>query len=221
MSKVVAYTIATMVAVSVLADSSRAEDSDHNVSETTISNGPADEQRLENQLEQDARYYAKIGSVDRFVEFDSALPRDAGEYAQLGGFGIVLIEALSHDATELPIKRAYLRSGGKEIPLHELYSLQTETHEGSVARTVFGQFREYAFFLVPMGPAMGEHVLLCDFAGHRSGFVVDNAPFDPPTYMVPSLYREAGAMPAAAVLRDFVQREWPGVARGLTEASIK
>jgi len=198
-----------------------AQDIKHSLSEGTASNGPMSQSDLETRLEGDARNYAKIGDVARFVESDMAFPKDANEYVKFGGYSVLLVVAISHEPDELPLRLVYFRSGGHDMPLHRVYRVSGETPEASATRAVFGRYRDYAFFLVPVGQAIGEHDLMCDFASHRSGFVVANAPEDPPEYLTPELYGHTEAAPSKARLRDFIKREWPNIASGVSEEAIE
>src|SRR6266481_3680406 len=83
----------------------------HLVSGTSVANGSltiaAFDQRLENDARRDQQRYA--GSmVSRIAEFDVAFPIDAAEYASFGKFGVILVSALSHDASELPLAKVYV-----------------------------------------------------------------------------------------------------------------
>ena len=194
---------------------------EHAVSDDPASNGPVSASDIETRLDKAAQADAKIGQVERFVDYDLALPRDAGEYSRLGGYGVVLLIAISHDSDELPLRKVYIRSGGHDTPLRRLYRVADEPGEATAVRSVFGQYREYEFFLVPVGLAISDHQLLCDFAAHRDGFAVGSTPEDPPFYLNPQLYQRTGGTPSKAQLRDFIKREWPGIAPALSEDKIE
>lgn len=187
--------------------------SSHEVSQSIVRNGPLQRDVIENDITQAALEYENNRAVDRFVESDVALPRDAKEYTQFRGYGVLLLVAISHNRFELPLPRVYLRSGGRTVVLHEINHALIETPENSPVRNAFGQFREDVFFLLPLGDAMSEHQLLCDFALNRSAFVIDDSPVDPPGYLTPGKFIAAEILPAMDVLEQFIIREWPGVAK--------
>lgn len=148
----------------------------------------------------------------RFVEYDMAFPRRGDEYEGFGHQGVILIGAMSHDADELPIARVYIRLDGREVELKRIMSTQREFDATSDAAQVYGPHRQDAFYLVPIELLQPGAQVLCDFAVHRTGFLIDDHP--PPAPAFARDDKATGADPTPAALHGFLDREYPGFAQG-------
>jgi len=148
------------------------------------------------------------GRADRFAGFDIAWPRDAEEAKRLGGNTVILLGALSQNASELPLAKVYLeRPGGSPVVLRRLGRVKRTLPSSSQAAKVFGPNLTEEFYLVPVH-ALGSNVMLkCDFAKNRLGFVLSHSL---------SASRALPAMPSPAVrplagaVQAMVAREFPG-----------
>lgn len=147
---------------------------------------------------------------DRYVLFDLAYPQDEAEYRAVGKSALVFLAALSRVSDELPLRRVYTRVGKQEIDLRKLGSRRSELPASSVARQVIGRFREDGFWLAPVGPLLREHLLLCDFARNRTGFVINRGPFEPPDFIRADRARDRAEKPQDTAVKAFAEREYAG-----------
>jgi len=146
--------------------------------------------------------------VERFAVYDMAWPRDAEEAKRLGGNTVIVLGALSQDASELPLSKAYLeRPDGRVVELRRLGFVSRSLASSSQAAKVFGPHVTEEFYLLPVS-ALGRNVRLkCDFAKNRLGFVLSKSlvPLrDSPSAQSPT------RQPLAAAVRAMVAREYPG-----------
>lgn len=169
---------------------------------------PADmDKRIENQA-------AKLQGGPRaaraaFVDF--AWPADAAEYKALAKHVLVLITAVSQDPQELPVRRVYIDAGGKPIELRRLGGERASITDANVASTL-GTHREDSFWLAPARAMARKGHLRLDFAANREGFGVYELPGTPPNFVVgdPFPNPPRGAKPDLKVVREILEREYPG-----------
>jgi hypothetical protein len=166
------------------------------------------DQRLDKRAAE-IRQMAPQGA-DRYVLFDLAFPADQAEYRAVGKHALILIAAVSKQADELPLRRVYTRTAGRDLDCRKLGSRRSELPSTSPARAVVGRYREDAFYLAPVAALLSENLLMCDFARNRNGFVVSRAPFEPPEFIRADHQAEAAAKPDDAAVRALVEREYPG-----------
>ena len=121
---------------------------------------------------------------------------------------MILVGALSQDASELPLAKAYLENpDGSRVVLRRLGFVSRTLAPASQAAKVFGPNLTEEFYLVPASALGGNVTFKCDFAKNRLGFVLSNALT--PSRDAPAAQSAAGA-PAAAAVRAIVAREYPG-----------
>jgi hypothetical protein len=146
--------------------------------------------------------------ADRFAAYDIAWPRGADEEKRLGGNTVMVVGALSQDASELPLSKVYLEHpDGSVVELQRLGLVSGALAASSRAAKVFGPNVSEEFYLVPLG-ALGRDVTLkCDFAKSRMGFILSKSlvpPKNSPSAISPA------RQPLAAAVRAMVAREYPG-----------
>jgi len=124
-----------------------------------------------------AEEYIDVGIVARYSEFDVCLPADREEYRSLNKNAVVVIVALTHKKSELPIKKVYMRYLGEEVSLQKISSEVREVKDDMV-RVVFGNYREDSFYLIPMHFLVKDCELIIDWAANREGFVLQRYPID-------------------------------------------
>lgn len=148
------------------------------------------------RLEAAAQRILATGSrASRFANIDIAWGRDAEEQRAMGGHVVVLISAVSQDASELPLKRVYFRSAsGVEIDLQRLGGEARDVPADLATRAAFGAHLEDVFYLAPAAALVEPGDVLIDFAVNRTGFRVLGLPVEPPSFFV--------ASPAAAPTRE-------------------
>ena len=193
-----------------------ATDQVHVVTDAGVASGgltiAAFDQRLENDARRDQQRYAGA-AVSRSVEFDVAFPLDAKEYGSFGKYGVILVSALSRDASELPLAKVYIQIGGSAVALHRVVSIRRELGPASIAAAEYGKYREDAFYLVPIAALLRDFTLLADFAVHRSGFVVSKGPLTLPDFIKADATlttADPGPGPSLDGLKVFLNREYPG-----------
>jgi len=102
------------------------------------------------------------------------------EYEALNKHALILIVAISQEASELPIKRVYIRQGNSDFELTRfLRPRMSQTPKDSLTRSVLGEFREDSYFPIPIDAIYKPGRLLVDFAENRTEFVLDEFPFEP------------------------------------------
>lgn len=145
---------------------------------------------------------------------DFAWAQDKDEYRALGKYVVVLVSAVSQDAAELPLKRVYVQSKGREVELLRISSERRDVAKESPVHAMLGPYREDSFYLAPAGVMMRDGALLVDFAVRRNGFHLYNLPGTPPDFIA----RDRNPMPAAdaspepKALQAIIAREYAGFA---------
>lgn len=168
--------------------------------------------RLEDTAERVRRMSATGGARGAIVDF--AWAQDKDEYRALGKYVVVLVSAVSQDAAELPLKRVYVQSKGREVELLRISSERRDVAKESPVHAMLGPYREDSFYLAPAGVMMRDGALLVDFAVRRNGFHLYNLPGTPPDFIA----RDRNPMPAAdaspepKALQAIIAREYAGFA---------
>lgn len=168
---------------------------------------------MDRRLEDQAERVKKIApSADRVALVDFSWPISEAEYRATGKFVAVLIVAVSRNEQELPIKQVYVRTGGRNVPLHKVASIRRTVPENSLAASVIGRFREDSFYMAPAGAMMRKGELLIDFAINRSGFRVYELPGTPPPFVRSDRNPDPApdAKPDLKAARAMLEREYPG-----------
>jgi len=167
-------------------------------------------ERLEKSAVRTAKSAPKGAARGASVDF--TWPADADEYHKLARHVLVLVSVVTQDAAELPLRRVYVDSNGKQIQLTRLSSQRSGVQQGSVIFSVLGPYREDGFYLAPAGAMMADGHLLADFAVRRIGFNLYKLPGTPPDFIrddsdaVPA----KDARPEMPALKAMLQREYKG-----------
>lgn len=190
----------------------RAGDEGHFIDKGAVSEGAVPLNSFDMRIENDGvamqqNYHA---TASRFVEYDSAFPRDEAEYRTFGKYGIVLVSAMTQNESELPLARVYVLLGGQEIVLRRVASVRRELPEGGTARTEFGPHREDSFYLLPIKLKQANAALLCDFAANRKAFDVGTLEGGLQDFIASDPDKEPGEPPSEKAIRAFIDREYPG-----------
>ncbi|MBU1122796.1 MAG: hypothetical protein KKF54_08940 [Candidatus Omnitrophica bacterium] len=124
--------------------------------------------------------------IERYAEFDMALPVSEDEYCGLKGNAIVMVTAVSEHQSELPLKRTYFQiAKGKEIELTKLiFSSGINNFAGDkITKTKFADgekdcYVNLSFWLLPVSLLQDEKgVLAIDFKERRKAFVLYRGPW--------------------------------------------
>jgi hypothetical protein len=122
------------------------------------------------QVAQDYKQYKDLGQFARVGFFDLVQPLDEQEYVALAGHALMLVTTIAREQTELPLRRAYLNVGGREIELQLVSSILSKTNDPNdrVAK-IFGAYRADALYLVPLHRRFDRADLFVDFAANKQG----------------------------------------------------
>jgi hypothetical protein len=142
--------------------------------------------------------------VDRIVRIEVAWPADGED---TGGYAVLLIDAQTHTAEELPIRRVYVRSNdGNETELRRVGAQRFTIPSESLAYTAFGPHQESGFYWAPMDLLTAQGELLVDFAANRTGFRASQLSMERP----PGYNGGVHGSPNADALAVLLAREYAG-----------
>lgn len=179
----------------------------------TASDAPVSSEALSQRIEDAAVKYRANAPIPRIIFYEIAYPSSAQEYTEMGGHALLLVTAFSQQQAELPLKRAYIRLGGKESELKLITSVISQRpRDGSQIVATFGQYRADSLYLLPARLRLESAELLVDFTKNRDGFKLPMFP-DPTggSYSLADVPPEK--MPSEEALAQFVRREYPGFTR--------
>lgn len=203
--------VGTMLAFPVLADDPPL----HLVDPVTMVHKPTTLTTLDNQVKQAAIEYAQYAPVPRGAFQDSALPQDAAEYADLQGYGVLVITAVSQQKDELPLKRVYARISGKEVELKLFKAAFAPINDDADVQRVFGKYRWDGVYYYPIYYIFNAQDLRVDFAKDRDGFVLTRyhaGDMNPPQGMkATQVSAPPVEQPHADAFLKIVTREYPGL----------
>lgn len=131
---------------------------------------PVPPEAMNERLLSAAAEYQTHAPVPRIALFDIAFPSSEEEFKSTGGYGVLLLTALSQDKNELPPKRLYVSWRGEEHVLDQIYSTSSQPPQSRVTE-VLGENRWDGLYLFPVHLMDDGAVLTLDFAVNRSGFV--------------------------------------------------
>ena len=132
--------------------------------------------QLDQAIEDFARGIPAGITADRYAAFAVAMPADAAEYQALNKHALLVVAALSKDASELPLKRVYLEQGKRTLELPFVALVHSEVPAGSAAGKLMGTHRVDAYYLIPTSAWRKPGTLLADFAAHRQEFILGRFP---------------------------------------------
>lgn len=167
--------------------------------------------KLNQRLAEAAARYRK-NPPPRAVFHDIAFPANPSEYRSLEKSAVLLITAVTRDASELPLNRLYAVVGGSQVSLPLVADELSRLPSGPAA-TVFGSYREDAIYLVPAAIVLAGATINVDFATHRSEFTIARfSPTDAPPFIRndPTPLAQAGARLSSRALIALIEREYPG-----------
>ncbi|MET0629316.1 MAG: hypothetical protein ABWY92_00505 [Xanthobacteraceae bacterium] len=140
-------------------------------------------------------------------------PDNAAEFAAMRKYSVMLLTVLSQKPEELPLKRAYIRSNGPELPLQKLSSWRSELDSKLLGAKMYGPHREDGFYLVPIGPLTRDGMITIEFATAGVGLNVLKLPSEA-VVRRGSLYADPDAPPDAKpdprALKALIERKFTG-----------
>jgi hypothetical protein len=128
------------------------------------------------RLEQAAIDHREYAPILRAAFPDTSIP-PKDEYEQWNGYALLLVTAVSQDSNELPLKRVYVRTSGKDIELKLIKLVWTNQSDlNSQVIKTYGPNRVDSLYLLPIYLLKGKGELLTDFAKNRNEFGLDTFP---------------------------------------------
>jgi len=179
-----------------------------------VSQDPVSPADITERLEKSAIDTAKVApkGAARGSSVDFCWASDPDEYRALAKHVVVLVSVVTQDAAELPLRRVYVNSDGRETELVKLSSQLSGVRKGSKTYAILGPYREDGFYLAPSGAMMADGHLQADFAVRRNGFNLYKLPGTPPDF----IKSDSNPMPApdarpeTPALKAMLQREYKG-----------
>jgi len=113
----------------------------------------------------------------RVVVVDIAYPASLPEFDAMGGWTLMLLSVLTHDAAELPLKRVYVRQGDQTSELGVVMSRSSvlSASEADLAKAI-GANRYDALYYLPVAITRHQADIVVDFAAARSDLRVWSFP---------------------------------------------
>jgi hypothetical protein len=179
-----------------------------------VAQNPVSPAEMTGRLEKSAVRTAKSApkGAARGASVDFSWPADAEEYRKLAKHVLVLVSVVTQDAAELPLRRVYVDSNGKQTLLTRLSSQRSGVAQDTKTFSVLGPYREDGFYLAPAGAMMADGHLQADFAVRRIGFNLYRLPGTPPAFIKadndPMPAKDA--RPETPALKAMLQREYKG-----------
>jgi len=179
-----------------------------------VSQNPVSPADITERLEKSAIRTAKVApkGAARGSSVDFCWASDPDEYRALAKHVVVLVSVVTQDSAELPLRRVYVNSDGRETELVRLSSQLSGVRKGSKTYSILGPYREDGFYLAPSGVMMADGHLQADFAVRRNGFNLYKLPGTPPDF----IKADSNPMPApdarpeTPALKAMLQREYKG-----------
>jgi hypothetical protein len=141
----------------------------------------------------------RVGAEEtRIVTYDFVYPPD---YRKLGGNGVMLIEVLTNDPKDLPIKRVVLRFGRTDVVLQPVADRQ------STGPTAWSRGRDDAVYLLPVDLPGKSADLWVYFTGGEAHHTKDLT-FKPPKDPLNPVAGPPGP-PDEAVLKAVLAKQYP------------
>ena len=179
-----------------------------------VAQNPVTSAEMTERLEKSAVRTAKSApkGAARGASVDFSWPADAEEYRKLAKHVLVLVSVVTQDAAELPLRRVYVDSNGKQTQLTRLSSQRSGVARESLIFSVLGPYREDGFYLAPAGAMMADGHLQADFAVRRIGFNLYRLPGTPPDFIKSDSdpMPAKDARPETPALKAMLQREYKG-----------
>jgi hypothetical protein len=187
------------------------EDLLHLVVYEGLDRGPASQAVTTERIRSAAEEHKKYAPVPRFATWDMAFAKDAEEFVQLDGYGIVIVSSLNQDPREHPIVQLYfqVRNGGR-APLQRIGAIEVGTEDPLIKR-VFGTHRVDYYYLLPHNVTQQPGELLVDWSRNRKAFVLAKFPWGHRLdFLIDDQWRlpSKGKKISPAVLNDFMIREF-------------
>lgn len=124
---------------------------------------------MTNKLYMAAWDLSKLGHVQRMASIDFAFGANRQEYTSLGGYGVLMVTAISHDKEELPLQRVYLVAQGKPQELYKVHEEVVPVRNKKI-KEVLGTNRMDSFYLLPYSLTREKGDLFLDWRTNSKEF---------------------------------------------------
>ena len=146
----------------------------------------------------------------RTVSFDYFYPATPREYQALGGNGVLQLSAVARNPKDLPVKRAVLRFGGKDVVLQPIADRESTVPAGTPLAKAIGVNRQDAFFLLPGKLPRKTGDLWVFFSVPGNGLNAGSLSLVLPGALNPDA---PAAQPDPVALRKVLAREYPNLVK--------
>lgn len=149
------------------------DDYKHVIATESTATGSVTRAEMDDRLRKGARRDEQYGHAIRAVYYDMASPADREEYLATGGYALMWVVVIVDDASELPLKRVYLKTAKGEVSLIRVSSRRRPMEiEDKIVQQVYGTHRQDALYYVPITADIQGAKVVADFTRNRVGFVV-------------------------------------------------
>ena len=182
------------------------------------SSSPVSSAALDPHIRNAIKQLGSKGPVSRAAFYDITYPRDSMELGETGGYGILLVTAIVHDSTDIPLTRVYAHTAAGDqnlVPFAAVASRIAPSNSGLV-RTV-GPFRFDAVYLFPVAARLELGELVAAFADSNTQSALVHLDR---TKVVPAWVGRAGwpsVGPSPSAIWELIEREYPDLAVYLAE----
>jgi len=183
-----------------------------NSSETKWYGHPVTGDYISGELDKLAVQYKEYAPIPKMAIYDIGYPKDSKEFESLDGYGLILVAAVSQTKEELPIKRIYILTGGKEVNLTRMHMYLSNAEDpSSQTFKTLGGFRMDAIFAFPVYLRLQPGLVYVEFAKDTKPMTLAKFNGETPNSLVrlPNR-RPAGTDYPSMALRTFMKREYPG-----------
>ena len=135
------------------------------------------------------------------------------EFAALGRYSVLLLTVVTQRSEELPLKRVYIRTNDRDVPVQKLSSWRGDVDSALLTHKIYGPYHETGFYLLPTGMTMRDGQLLADFAANRTGMPILQLPNKGTPDQVrrfPNLDPAPRAKPELRVLQALLEKRTAG-----------
>jgi hypothetical protein len=148
----------------------------------------------------------------RGSSIDFCWPSSVEEYQAIGKYVLVLVNVVTQDAAELPLRRVYVTVNGEQTELVKHSSQRRDVRKGSTTFSILGPFREDGFYVAPAGLMMSDGYLEADFAIRRNNFNLYKLPGTAPDFIKADKdpMPPKDATPNMLALKALLTREYQG-----------
>jgi hypothetical protein len=146
---------------------------------------PVTDEVVLGRIDDAARGVPKNGVAPRIALAALAYPRTQREFVAMGGFGLLLVTALSHDPAELPIAKVVSEMRGEAVELPLVASRVGQPPNAKIP-SVFGKARFDGIYLFPVFITRLNTKIVVYLGGGRFPVHVMNFPAPPEEDGMPS-----------------------------------